>query len=88
VTWAYAVVLTSPLVVTVGTSTTIPLSIIGQILFNSQRSGILYWTGALVVFISFVFINHESKAEEAKRADDRDDVYMPGSGSERESRDM
>ena len=62
--WAYAMLLTSPLVVTVGLSLTIPLSLIGQIILNGQSSSATYWIGAGVVFLSFIFINHESKDEE------------------------
>lgn len=64
--WAYAVLLTSPIVVTVGLSTTIPLSLIGQIVFNSQSASVLYWVGALVVVLSFVFVNHEDKSEDTR----------------------
>ena len=62
--WAYAMLLTSPLVVTVGLSLTIPLSLIGQMILNSQSSSATYWIGAGIVFLSFVFINHEGKIEE------------------------
>jgi solute carrier family 35 protein F5 len=64
--WAYAMLLTSPLIVTVGLSMTIPLSLIGQMLIHGQYSGILYWVGATIVLCSFIFINREeSKDEEA-----------------------
>jgi solute carrier family 35 protein F5 len=64
--WAYAMLLTSPLVVTVGLSMTIPLSLIGQMLIHGQYSGGLYWIGATVVLCSFIFINREeAKDEEA-----------------------
>ncbi len=56
--------LTSPLVVTVGLSLTIPLSMVGQIFLNSQHSAGTYWVGAGIVFLSFLFINHESKKGE------------------------
>ena len=59
--WAYAMLLTTPLVVTVGLSLTIPLSLIGQIFLNAQYSSALYWVGAVVVFCSFIVVNHESK---------------------------
>ena len=65
--WAYSMLLTSPLVVTVGLSMTIPLSLIGQMILNSQTSSLIYWFGAAVVLSSFIFINHES-AEEEKQA--------------------
>ncbi|KAH0536646.1 hypothetical protein FGG08_006514 [Glutinoglossum americanum] len=63
--WAYAMLLTSPLVVTVGISLTIPLSLIGQMVLNRQFSGGAYWVGAGIVFLSFIFINHESKDDNA-----------------------
>ncbi|KAA8567931.1 hypothetical protein EYC84_008369 [Monilinia fructicola] len=62
--WAYAMLLTTPLVVTVGLSMTIPLSLVGQMWLNDQTSTGVYWVGALVVVGSFVFVNHESKEEE------------------------
>lgn len=64
--------LTTPLVVTVGLSLTIPLSLIGQILLSDQYSSGLYWVGAAVVLASFVFVNRES-GEEVK-VGDRDGV--------------
>ncbi|KAF2863109.1 hypothetical protein K470DRAFT_201856, partial [Piedraia hortae CBS 480.64] len=54
--WAYAVLLTSPIVVTLGLSMTIPLSLVGQIVINSQTVSLLYWIGAAVVVVSFVFV--------------------------------
>ena len=64
--WAYSMLLTSPLIVTVGLSLTIPLSLVGQIVLDGQYAGVWYWVGAAVVVGSFVFINHEeSKGEEA-----------------------
>jgi len=61
--WAYAMLLTTPLVVTVGLSMTIPLSLIGQMVLSSQYSSGLYWVGACIVLLSFLFINHESREE-------------------------
>lgn len=62
--WAYAVLLTTPLVVTVGLSLTIPLSLVGQVVLNSQTATAPYWIGAVIVVGSFIFINHEEKKEE------------------------
>lgn len=59
--WAYAVLLTSPIVVTVGLSITIPLSLIGQIVLNNQTVGVWYWLGALIVVGSFLFVNYDEK---------------------------
>ena len=63
--WAYAMLLTTPLVVTVGLSLTIPLSLIGEMIQYAQYSSFIYWVGAFVVLLSFVFINHESREEGA-----------------------
>ncbi|MCJ1224270.1 hypothetical protein MMC12_000914 [Toensbergia leucococca] len=62
--WAYSMLLTSPLVTTVGLSLTIPLSLVGQMILHAQTSSLTYWIGAGIVFFSFVFINHESKEED------------------------
>lgn len=56
--------LTTPLVVTVGLSLTIPLSLVGQIVLQSQYASPLYWVGAAIVFLSFLVVNHESKTRE------------------------
>jgi len=61
--WAYAMLLTTPLVVTVGLSLTIPLSLIGEMIQYAQYSSWVYWVGAGIVFMSFLFINHESHEE-------------------------
>ena len=58
--WAYSMLLTSPLVTTVGLSLTIPLSLVGQMVEYSQNRGVLYWMGACIVLLAFVFINYES----------------------------
>ena len=68
--WAYATLLTSPLLVTVGLSLTIPLSLVGQMIIDAQYSSLTYWIGAGIVFLSFVFINYES---------DEEDTIMPSS---------
>lgn len=62
--WAYAMLLTTPLLVTVGLSLTIPLSLIGEMIQYQQFSSFLYWVGAGIVLLSFLFINHESVDEE------------------------
>lgn len=62
--WAYAMLLTSPLIVSVGLSLTIPLSLVGQMLLDAQYASWLYWVGAAVMVVSFVFINHEDRKDE------------------------
>jgi len=68
--------LTTPLVVSVGLTLTIPLSLIGQIFISSQYSSALYWVGAVIVLLSFLFINHESKEEEDVSNRDQDAVEI------------
>jgi solute carrier family 35 protein F5 len=63
--WAYAMVLTSPLLVTVGLSLTIPLSLVGEMLLQGHYEGWVYWVGAGIVVGSFLFIDQEEKREEA-----------------------
>ncbi len=62
--WAYAMLLTSPLVVTVGLSLTIPLSLVGQMVLDEQYASWLYWVGAVMMVVSFVFINREERLDE------------------------
>ncbi|KAF2873503.1 vacuolar membrane protein [Massariosphaeria phaeospora] len=62
--WAYSMLLTSPLIVTVGLSLTIPLSLVGQMVLDAQYSSALYWVGAAIMLLSFLFINHEDKKDE------------------------
>ena len=73
--WAYSMLLTSPLVVTVGLSLTIPLSLIGQMIEYSQTSSVSYWIGAGIVLLSFVFINHESSQDEELGKPEEDDSF-------------
>lgn len=65
--------MTTPLVVTVGLSLTIPLSLLGEILQYGKYSSLVYWIGALVVFVSFIIVSRESRDEEDnKKSDDID----------------
>ncbi|CAG7998810.1 unnamed protein product [Penicillium olsonii] len=77
IAWAYAMLLTTPLVVTVGLSLTIPLSLVGQMVLQGQYASPLYWVGAAIVVLSFLVVNHEGKAE--------DTPINPGGGSRRNS---
>lgn len=61
--WAYAMVLTSPLVVTVGLSLTIPLSLVGEMVLQGHYEGWVYWVGAAIVVGSFIFVDHEEREE-------------------------
>ncbi|ERF76482.1 hypothetical protein EPUS_06144 [Endocarpon pusillum Z07020] len=61
--WAYAMVLTSPLVVTVGLSLTIPLSLVGELIVQGKSESVVYWIGAIIVVCSFVFVDREEVKE-------------------------
>lgn len=73
--WAYALLFTSPLVVTVGLSLTIPLSLIGEMIIQGRFESWLYWVGAMIVVGSFVFVEREEKHEED---DGVEDLGEPG----------
>ncbi len=63
--WAYAMVLTSPLIVTVGLSLTIPLSLVGEMVIQGRFEGLVYWIGAVIVVSSFVFVDQEEIKDES-----------------------
>ena len=57
-------ILTSPLVVTVGLSLTIPLSLVGEMIIQGRFESWVYWVGACVVVGSFIFVDREEKEDE------------------------
>lgn len=66
--------LTTPLIVTVGLSLTIPLALFGQMLLQQKFPKALYWVGAALVLIAFFFINKESETLDATMGGEGDDV--------------
>ncbi|KAG0671609.1 hypothetical protein C6P45_000100 [Maudiozyma exigua] len=62
--WAKAILLTSPLTVTVGLSLTIPFAMIGDVIFKNRYITISYVIGASLVLISFALINSEENESE------------------------
>lgn len=88
ISWAYAMLLTSPLVVTVGLNLTIPLSLVGQIFINTQNPTLTYWVGAAIVFVAFIMVNHEGKKENNNQVTSSEPVHIYGQRiDDRESRD-
>ena len=63
VSWAYAMLLTTPLLVTVGLSLTIPIALLAQMVLLWKIPGILYWVGATLVFGAFFLVHRESGSE-------------------------
>ena len=49
--------MTSPLIVTMGLSLTIPLALFGDFLFKGQWKGLFYWFGAVLVLTGFSIVN-------------------------------
>lgn len=77
--WAYAMVFTSPLVVTVGLSLTIPLSLVGEMIIQGRFESWVYWVGAMIVVGSFVFVEREEKHEEqGVKEEDEGELGEPG----------
>jgi solute carrier family 35 protein F5 len=60
--------LTSPLITTVGLSLTIPLSLVVQMVLNGQYASLTYWFGAAMIVASFLFVNHEEVKDEEMMA--------------------
>lgn len=59
--WCKAVILTSPLTVTVGLSLTIPLAMVGDWIIKQFKFNWIYATGATIVTIGFLIINQDEK---------------------------
>ena len=62
--WAKAMLLTSPLTVTVGLSITIPLAILGDFVFKDKRMSLLYLLGALCIIGSFLAISMDAEKDD------------------------
>ncbi|KAJ1898362.1 hypothetical protein LPJ66_002797 [Kickxella alabastrina] len=55
--WLKAMLMTSPLVVTLGLSLTIPLSMAGDIVFKGMEASVPYYLGALLILSAFIAAN-------------------------------
>lgn len=62
--WVVAMLMTSPLVVSVGLSATMPLSILGEMILYERFASWLYLFGAILVGFAFYLINSAEDAEE------------------------
>ncbi|ANB11511.1 hypothetical protein AWJ20_4328 [Sugiyamaella lignohabitans] len=69
--WIMAMLMTSPLLVTVGLSATIPLAMVGEMVLNARFATVPYYIGAGLVCWSFFVINRQEQdsALEEERAD-------------------
>ncbi|KAJ8103313.1 hypothetical protein POJ06DRAFT_247225 [Lipomyces tetrasporus] len=68
--WIVTILLTSPLVVTMGLSGTIPLAVIGDIIFNHVHVSLWYLVGAILVGSAFFVINRDEEREHHVIPDD------------------
>lgn len=64
--WAKAMLLTSPLTVTVGLSTTIPFAMLGDFLFKHRPMTAIYLFGATLICGSFFIINRDAEGEHSQ----------------------
>ncbi|CAL9730969.1 thiamine-repressible mitochondrial transport protein Thi74p [Monosporozyma unispora] len=62
--WAKAIILTTPLTVTVGLSFTIPLAMFGDFIFKGKKVTLCYVVGAILIFASFILINRNDASIE------------------------
>ena len=59
--WAKAIILTSPLIVTMGLSFTMPLAMFGDFILNGKHISRWYVIGSLLIVLSFLLINTNSE---------------------------
>lgn len=79
--WVLAMLMTSPLVVTVGISMSIPLALLGDHIIYDRRVDLLFFLGAALVFGSFIAINisyktdlEQGEAERRRSISSRDSI--------------
>lgn len=63
--WIVAMLMTSPLVVTVGLSATIPLSMFGDLFWRHHFGSVVYYIGAAMVCWSFFVVNNQEQHDPA-----------------------
>ncbi|CAK7901717.1 thiamine-repressible mitochondrial transport protein Thi74p [[Candida] anglica] len=68
--WCKAVLLTSPLTVTVGLSMTIPIAMVGDWLIKGFRINWLYLLGASIVTAGFLIINNDEEEDFVSHRDE------------------
>lgn len=75
--WVLAMLMTSPLVVTVGISMSIPLALLGDHILYSHSANVLFFLGAFLVFASFIAINISYKSDQQEQLDVRNTRREP-----------
>lgn len=69
--WILAMLMTSPLIVTMGLSLSIPLALLGDFMFKGQLKGLFYWFGAGLVLTGFSIVNIKKDEGESHGVDHR-----------------
>ena len=64
--WVLAMLMTSPMVVTVGISLSIPLSLFVDLLFKGETKSLIYISGALCMILAFLAVHFENSREESE----------------------
>ncbi|KAF3201757.1 hypothetical protein TWF192_006516 [Orbilia oligospora] len=62
--WVFAMMYTTPVIVTVGLSLSIPMALFGDVLISSLKLSWSYWIGAGLVFGAFFVVNNSVKDDE------------------------
>lgn len=70
--WAKAMLLTSPLTVTVGLSITIPVAMFGDFIFRHKTMSLVYLCGAVLILCSFFITSKSSEEEHLNKAIDEE----------------
>ncbi|KAK3841922.1 MAG: hypothetical protein J3R72DRAFT_444046 [Linnemannia gamsii] len=80
--WLLSMLMTSPLVVTLGLSMTIPLALLGDIIGYGRVLGLGYWIGAGLVLAGFFGVNGAALSERINEAEsNQSDAAEVGSSS-------
>ncbi|ORX61342.1 hypothetical protein DM01DRAFT_1280777 [Hesseltinella vesiculosa] len=75
--WLLSMLMTSPLVVTLGISLTIPLALFGDIIFKQIMPNVQYVIGAVFVIIGFISVNMTALREHSDESPDPVDERDP-----------
>ncbi|CAO3569948.1 unnamed protein product [Mortierella alpina] len=70
--WLLSMLMTSPLVVTLGLSLTIPLALLGDVVGYGRVLGLGYWIGASLVLAGFFGVNGVTLSERQQQQEEED----------------
>ncbi|KAI9227253.1 MAG: hypothetical protein DHS80DRAFT_17488 [Piptocephalis tieghemiana] len=76
--WLLAMLMTSPLVVTLGLSLTIPLTLVGDMIRRGRIPGLGYWTGAFLVIFGFFLVNASTLKEDVGEEEEEEEEEEEG----------